>query len=91
MLIGLANEMLTLTADILEGVILALVGVKPSRRTHTRAKAWQTRPYTKRERQTRVTLNDRALQRLAGRLFENLPRDVAISVLNDVKRYGMEA
>jgi len=89
MLIGLANEMLTLTADILEGVILALVGVKPSRRTHTR-KAQQTRQYTKRKRQTRVTLNDRALQRLAGRLFENLPRDVAISVLNDVKRYGME-
>ena len=86
MLTGFANELLTFTADIIEGVMLAFVGVKPSRRS----RKTQTRQYAKRKRQTRVTLNDRALQRLSSRLLENLPRDVAISVLNDVKQYGME-
>ena len=86
MLIGLAQEMLTLTAAILEGVLLALVGVKPSKRSK---RTYKTRQNTK-KRSSRTMLNDRAMQRLSGKLLNELPRDVAISVLNDVKRYGME-
>ena len=38
--------------------------------------------------QKHIVLNDRAMLRLSGRLFNNLPRDVAISVLNDIKQYA---
>ena len=85
MLTGFASELLTFMADIIEGVMIALVGVKPSRRRKVR----QTRASrTKQRQERRLVLNHRAQLRLAGKLFENLPRDVAISVLNDVKRYA---
>jgi hypothetical protein len=87
MLTDLLTEAATLTADILEGMMLALVGIKPPKVR----KARKPRQYRARRTARRTVFNDRAMQRLAGRLFENLPHDVAISVLNDVKRYGMEA
>lgn len=34
---------------------------------------------------SRLVLNERAWLRLAGKLHRELPRDVAISVLNDIK------
>lgn len=85
MLTGLANELLTLTADIIEGVMLALIGVKPAKR-----KRYTRRATTTYKRQRNSTRRDRNWSRLSGKLFAELPRDVAISVLNDVKRYGME-
>ena len=85
MLTDLATEITNVTVDILEGFMLAFVGVKPSRRRKVR----QTRARRTKQRQERqLVLNRRAQLRLAGKLFENLPRDVAISVLNDIKLHA---
>ena len=35
-----------------------------------------------------LVLNDRAWMRLSGKLFTELPRDEAISVLNTIKQYA---
>ena len=90
MFTDLLTETCSIATDILEGLMLAFVGVKPSRHTRRVRKTRQSRQYQTKKRQTRVVLNERAQLRLAGKLFDNLPRDVAISVLNDVKRCGME-
>lgn len=37
---------------------------------------------------SRLVLNERAQLRLSGKLHRVLPRDVAISVLNDIKLYA---
>ena len=87
MLTDLLATTLNTTTDIIEGLILAIIGVKPSRRTRKQS----TRRYHSKKRTNRkLVLNERAQLRLAGKLFENLPRDVAISVFNDIKRFGME-
>ena len=36
----------------------------------------------------RLVLNERAWSRLAGKLFRELPRDEAITVLNTIKQYA---
>jgi hypothetical protein len=36
----------------------------------------------------RLVLNERAMLRLSGKLFHELPRDEAISVLNTIKQYA---
>ena len=36
----------------------------------------------------RLVLNERAMLRLSGKLFRELPRDEAISVLNTIKQYA---
>ncbi len=41
-----------------------------------------------RKQQARLVLNERAMLKLSGKLFCELPRDVAISVLNDIKQYA---
>jgi hypothetical protein len=40
------------------------------------------------KQQSRLVLNDRAWLRLSGKLFSELPRDEAISVLNTIKQYA---
>ncbi len=37
---------------------------------------------------SRLVLNERAWLRLSGKLFDELPRDEAISVLNAIKQCG---
>ena len=41
---------------------------------------------TRKQSNSRLVLNDRAQLRLAGKLFDELPRDIAISVLNTIKQ-----
>lgn len=40
----------------------------------------------KRSQRTRMVINDRARLQLSGKLFHELPRDEAISVLNAIKQ-----
>lgn len=40
------------------------------------------------KQQSRLVLNERAWLRLSGKLFAELPRDEAISVLNTIKQYA---
>jgi hypothetical protein len=82
------HKSLNIIADSLELLVNDLTGVKRSRR-YTRS----YRTYKKRTRKqsSRLVLNERAQLRLAGKLHRVLPRDVAISVLNDVNRYSVKA
>ena len=41
--------------------------------------------HTRKQPKQRLVLNERAMLRLTGKLFKELPRDEAISVLNDIK------
>ncbi len=43
---------------------------------------------SRKQPKSRLVLNDRAWSRLAGKLFHELPRDEAISVLNTIKQYA---
>ena len=79
------HKSLNLIADSLELLVNDLVGGKRSRGRKSRT---YTRPVrVKRSRkQSRLVLNQQAQLRLAGKLNRVLPRDVATSVLNDIKR-----
>ena len=82
------HKSLNLIADSLELLVNDLTGGKRSRK---RAHSYQTYKKRTRKQQSRLVLNERAQMRLAGKLHRVLPRDVAISVLNDVNRYGVKA
>ena len=44
--------------------------------------------HARKQRQPSLVLNERNWDRLAGKLFTELPRDEAISVLNIIKQYA---
>jgi hypothetical protein len=46
------------------------------------------RKRTRKQPKSRIVLNERAWLRLSGKLFTELPRDEAISVLNTIKQYA---
>ena len=44
--------------------------------------------HTRKQPKSRLVLNERAMLRLSGKLYSELPRDVATSVLNAIKLYA---
>ena len=79
------HKSLNLIADSLELLVNDLTGGRRSRRY---ARSYRTYKKRTRIQSSRLVLNERAQMRLAGKLHRVLPRDVAISVLNDVKQYA---
>jgi hypothetical protein len=46
----------------------------------------KSKTYKRKQPKQRLVLNERAMLRLSGKLFAELPRDEAISVLNAIKQ-----
>lgn len=83
-------KLLNLLADSLELIISDLIVGKRSRGRKSNAYK-RLASSTRRSRKqptSHLVLNERAILRLSGKLFNNLPRDVAISVLNDINQYA---